>query len=139
MKPQKIVLYPFDGYLTGADSRDSFKKWASETHKGFRHDLNVALPGDILLFSHLESPGNWIIVGEAIVDDNHPVKSKFGSCFVCDLKSPYDDEFKVHVLTNYYQPYPKEINAKMDAGIKLGRFAILTSEEYDNLHHIANA
>ena len=138
MKPQKIVLYPFDGYLTGTDSVEPFKKWVSDSHQAFRHDLNVALPGDILLFSYMESSGNWIIVGEAIVEDNHPVKSKFGSCSVCDLKSPYDDEFKVHVLTNYYKAYEKEVNAKKDVGIKLGRFAILTSDEYDRLHLIAD-
>lgn len=138
MRPQKIVLYPFIKNYTGKKSADEFKEWCKKHYNGFRHTSNAVTTGDILIFSYKEGPGKWIMVGEATVEDAHSVKSKIGSCFVCDERSEYDNDFKVHVLTSDFHAYKNNIDAKR-IGIKLGYFAILTSREYGLVQQAAKA
>lgn len=126
----KIVLYPFDEEYVGASNVSEFREWTNNHSAAFRHDLTTAVEGDKIIFSFREGQGKWIMVGEATVVSNHRVRTEKNSCPLCEINSPYDSEYKVHIQTKDFKKYKENIDARDEAGITLGRFAIVKPLEY---------
>lgn len=120
-----VVVVPFNiEYVKGegAASADEFTEWVSRHGDSFLHDLRNVQGGNVLVFAWKLKRGEWIMVGDAIVQSNHATGSKWSCC--AGTKG-----YSRHILAAGLRIYPTRVSTKM-IGAKLGSFANLTPKQY---------
>ncbi|MGC8562283.1 MAG: hypothetical protein ACP5NO_03685 [Thermoplasmata archaeon] len=113
----------------GASSFEEFREWVLEYGDNFLHSLSNLQNGDIIVFGWMEGNGEWKFVGDAIVKQNH----KTGSVDWCDCEPKEESGFSRHIVTGGVRLYPKSVSSKEIKSLKLGQFAKLTWEQYEEL------
>ncbi|MHB8561006.1 MAG: hypothetical protein ACYDAP_07570 [Thermoplasmataceae archaeon] len=124
-----VFVYPFNAERVkyeGANSIVEFRDWVYDYGFDFAYSQPVAQSGDVLVFAWIEKPGEWYLVGDSIIKDNH----KWGDVpyCSCDVKSIYER----HIITGGVRLYPTNVCSK-DINMKLGSFSKIDPETYVNL------
>lgn len=114
----KIWVYPFIREKISVKTLDKFRDWVAKESQDFWHDLHNAHTGDIMVFAWVEKPGEWILVGDAVVKLNEASKE-------AEKKG-----FKRRIISVSRRLYEKSVNLKKVTTKKPGQFVILTPEEY---------
>lgn len=60
----------------GASTVQEFSHWVDSYGEDFYHDINMVQRGSIFIFGWISSPGDWTLVGDGIVKDNHETGSE---------------------------------------------------------------
>lgn len=110
-----IIILPFkkeEIRTDGVFSLEEFREWVLASGEDFLHNMTNPNNGDILIFAWKESPSNWILVGDAIVKENHKTGKKNCSC------EDAEKYYKRHILTGGVRLYPKSVHSD-DAPIRV--------------------
>lgn len=122
-------MYPFNEERVrygGASSFEEFRNWVLKYGEEFLYTQANTKKGDILVFAWIREKGDWVLVGDAIVKDNH----KCGEVDWCDCED--NEYYHRHLITGGLRIYPTSIESKR-LNLKLGSFASIDADEYLNL------
>ena len=121
-----VFAFPFNEERVrneGASSFEEFRDWVLEYGDNFLHNLTVGRKGDVLVFGWKLEPGEWMLVGDCIVKDNHQT----GKADWCDCSN--ERGYSRHMVTGGVRLFPTSVSSKK-LNIKLGNFAPFTDDEY---------
>lgn len=121
-----VFVYPFNGERVkyeGANSVLEFRDWVNDYGSDFAYTQAVAQSGDVLIYAWIERPGEWLLVGDSIIKDNH----KSGDVDYCNCDE--DSIYERHIITGGVRLYPTNVYSK-EINMKLGAFSKLDPETY---------
>lgn len=121
-----VFAFPFNEERVrneGASSFEEFRDWVLEYGDNFLHNLTVGRKGDVLVFGWILEPGEWMLVGDCVVKDNHQT-GKASWCG-CSKESGYSR----HMVTGGVRIFPTSVSSKR-LNVKLGNFASISDEGY---------
>ena len=126
----EIIALPFNKKELrdeGVFSVEEFKEWILVNGGNFLHKITNPISGKILIFSWIEGEGNWILVGDAIVKENH----KTGA-IGCNEDPSLG--YNRHILTGGIRLYPNSVHSKsVKPALELRQFAKVSIDQYQSI------